>query len=158
MNIKQKKRSTIQKQNDNNGIKITKQVLYEHFRQISPFEPKIINHKWFVHVDNSKKFLVELNGHLIDYQTLYFNANNLYQQEGYPQRIIGYYNKESSNKDIDYIVLGVFGEYKQLHQPMRGLTGYVYWHNVEKESDMGYWIIYLEADSGKIVVPLNKKK
>lgn len=146
------------KQNENNGIKITKQVLYEHFRQISPFGPKIKNHEWFVHVDNAKKFLVELNGHLIDYQTLYFNANNLYKKEGYPQRIIGYYNKENSDKDIDYIVLGVFGEYKQIHQPMRGLTGYVYWHNVEKESDMGYWIIYLEADSGKIVVPLNKKK
>lgn len=146
------------KQTDNTGIKISKQILYENFRQINPFEPKIKNHEWFVHADNSKKFLVELNGHLIDYQTLYFNANNVYKKEGYPQRIIGYYNKENGSKDIDYIVLGVLGEYKQIHQPMRGLTGYVYWHNIEKDSELGYWIVYLESDTGKIVVPLNKKK
>ena len=159
-NIEQlnKSGSQIQKQNENNGIKITKQVLYEYFRHINLFEPKIKNHEWFVNVDNSKKFLVELNSNLIDYQTLYFNTNNSYKKEGYPQRIVGFYNKDNSDKDIDYIVLGVLGEYRQIHQPMRGLTGYVYWHNIEKESELGYWIIYLESDTGKIVVPLNKKK
>ncbi|NMC57731.1 MAG: hypothetical protein GYA50_10975 [Eubacteriaceae bacterium] len=156
--LNKKTEQPAQKPIDNAGIKITKHVLYENFRQINPFEPKIKNHEWFVHVDNSRKYLVELNGNLVDYQTLYFNANNLYKKEGYPQRIIGYYNKENGSNDIDYIVLGVFGEYKQIHQPMRGLTGYVYWHNIAKDSELGYWIVYLELSTGKIVVPLNKKK
>jgi len=143
--------------NEINGIKITKQVFYEYFRSIAPFEPVIKNHEWFVNVDNTKTFLVDLNGHLIDYKTLYFNFGTTYKKQGYPQRIIGYYSKDNS-KEIDYIVLGVLGEYKQNHQPMRGLTGYVYWHNVEKDSEIGYWVIYLEYATGKIVVPLNKKK
>ncbi len=145
------------KQSEPVGHKMTKQILNEHFRPISPFEPKIKNHEWFVSVDNSKKFLVDLNGRMIDYQTLYFNTGS-FAQEGYPSRIVGYYSKDQNNENIDYIVLGVLGKYMQNHQPMRGLTGYVYWHNVTKDAEIGYWVIYLEVSSGKIVVPMNKKK
>ncbi len=145
------------KQSEPAGYKITKEILNEYFRPISPFEPKIKNHEWFVSVDNSKKFLVELNEHMIDYQTLYFNTG-AFKQEGYPSRIVGYYSKDPNNENIEYVVLGVLGKYMQSHQPMRGLTGYVYWHSVTKDAEIGYWVIYLELNSGKIVVPMNKKK
>ena len=60
LNKKTEQPLPVQKPIDNAGIKITKQILYENFRQINPFEPRIKNHEWFVHVDNSRKFLVEL--------------------------------------------------------------------------------------------------
>jgi hypothetical protein len=148
----------IRKEDEINGVKISKQILNEYFRRIEPFEPKIRNHVWYTAIDNTKKFLVELNGHLVDYQTLYFNSADSYSHEGYPKRIIGYYNKESGSRDIDYIVLGALGEYKQTHQPMRGITGYVYWHNAGNNLEFGYWVVYLEYGTGKIIVPLNRKK
>lgn len=155
--LNKKFHQTAKKQSEVTGYKISKEILDEYFRPVNPFEPKIKNHEWYVSIDNSKKFLVELNGHMIDYQTLYFNTGT-FKQEGYPSRIVGYYSKDQNNENMEYIVLGVLGKYMQTHQPMRGLTGYVYWHNVSKDAEIGYWVIYLECSSGKIVVPMNKKK
>ena len=138
------------------GQLLTSALFERYFNPISPFTPPLKNHQWFAPIDDDEQYLVQFYDNVVDYETLYFSANRIKDEE-HPARIIGFYSSNHRRVEIDYTVFGVLGEFKPAHQPVRGLTGYVYWQCLYEGSTLGYWVLYLENKSGKIIVPANKK-
>ncbi len=83
---------------------------------------------------------------------------------------MGYYNKDIESKTLpkwifgkakndlyqEYFVYGILGKKDKRFQPFLGTTGYTYYRQI-KESELGYWFLYVEKKSGKISLPLKPK-
>ncbi|PAB58058.1 DUF7922 domain-containing protein [Anaeromicrobium sediminis] len=128
-----------------------------YYPEIIPFDKNIQNTRWW----------------RIDYddQTMYRNFLPFYgyvseednEESGptcpglinkYEHYIFGIKYEEDDTK---YYMYGIPGRFMESEQPYEGMTGFVYWHPVEafrKEvNDYGYWILHIDAKTGKIVVP-----
>lgn len=73
---------------------------------------------------------------------------------------------QNNVEKLRYFVYGIPGRFYMQEQPFRGSTGYLYWQSEDmvKGEDMGYWLLYVDVHTGKIVIPrrpvkppLNKK-
>ncbi|MDI6600914.1 MAG: hypothetical protein QME46_03945 [Thermoanaerobacteraceae bacterium] len=73
----------------------------------------------------------------------------------YDHYLVGFYYE---NDDIKYLVYGMPGRFCIQEQPFGGMTGFVYWHPAKgkerKFGEEGYWILHIDAATGRIIVPL----
>ena len=73
----------------------------------------------------------------------------------YDHYLVGFYYE---NNNIRYLTYGMPGRFCIQEQPFGGMTGFVYWHptngNDRKFGEEGYWILHIDANTGRIAVPL----
>ncbi len=70
--------------------------------------------------------------------------------------IFGVVTENSGDKNLlKYFVYGIPGSFYMQEQPFRGSTGYLYWQSedIVKSEPMGYWLLYVDIHTGKIVIP-----
>ncbi|WIV12304.1 hypothetical protein [Proteiniborus sp. MB09-C3] len=73
--------------------------------------------------------------------------------EKYGHYIFGTVAKQ---EEIKYYVYGVPGKFTIADHPYNGATGFNTWlKDKNSEEDLGYWLIYIDALSGKIINPVN---
>lgn len=75
-------------------------------------------------------------------------ANKLINRYGH--YIFGLYN---INKKVKFYVYGVPGRFLKEDHPQGGNTGFNTWF--EGRADYGYWLLYIEPTSGRIIHPVN---
>ena len=64
--------------------------------------------------------------------------------------LFGLYN---SNEEVKFYVYGVPGEFTADDHPQRGTTGFNTWF--EGQEYLGYWLIYIDPITGRIIYPIN---
>ena len=70
--------------------------------------------------------------------------------------IFGFVKETIDHKEmLKYFVFGIPGRFTMQDQPFKGSTGYLYWQSIDTQNQnpMGYWLLYVDINTGKIVIP-----
>ncbi|MBS4535159.1 hypothetical protein GOQ29_05935 [Clostridium sp. D2Q-14] len=62
-----------------------------------------------------------------------------------------------NDKDIKQFVYGIPGKFSRKEQPYRGMSGFTTWlekADSDKDNKLGYWLIHIDAKTGRIITPL----
>ena len=104
--------------------------IVNYLKEIKPFECEMPGYKWW-------RIDLSFAGGVYDYY------------------LVGFYYE---NNNIRYLTYGMPGRFCIQEQPFGGMTGFVYWHptngNDRKFGEEGYWILHIDANTGRIAVPL----
>ncbi|MCF6459465.1 hypothetical protein [Clostridium sp. Cult3] len=68
----------------------------------------------------------------------------------YGHYLFGMYKEDRETK---YYIYGVPGKFATSEYPFKGITGFNTWY--ESANGLGYWILYIDPMTGKIIYPLN---
>ena len=114
------------------------------------------NHSLYIFDEKLSKandMRIVLNKSVVPISTLYLRYTNRYLPDDvlYPERIAGV----AFIGGRDYYVFGVLGKNKKEHQPFMGSTGFIYFNEADKNG-IGYWIMYIDAATGRISEPYKK--
>lgn len=130
------------------------------FPEIEPFNEPLEGYKWWEIEYDSKniyKGFLPFYNYLLNmyypypFMTKVTTCQSLIKK--YNHYIFGVVEKEN---EVQYYVYGVPGEFARNEQPYRGATGFTTWRrSKESAKGLGYWLLYIDALSGKIVSPLN---
>ena len=122
-----------------------------------PFKQPIQNHKWWYVKEfdtDIQYYCILYNGYLMPMIYPFMNYKNIH---AIPRDwIFGVVTEDSGDKKLlKYFVYGIPGRFYMQEQPFRGSTGYLYWQSedVVKSEPMGYWLLYVDVHTGKIVIP-----
>ncbi len=104
--------------------------IVNYLKEIKPFECEMPGYKWW-------RIDLSFAGGVYNYY------------------LVGFYYE---NNNIRYLTYGMPGRFCIQEQPFGGMTGFVYWHptngNDRKFGEEGYWILHIDANTGRIAVPL----
>lgn len=134
--------------------------ILKFFQKVEPFKENLRGYTWWEIQHNDEDFQ---RGFLPFYNYL---ANVYYPYpltsktttcqsmiEKYGHYVFGTVREQ---EDIKYYVYGVPGRFNIAEHPYNGATGFNTWLKDKNSSDeLGYWLIYIDALSGKIVNPIN---
>lgn len=131
-------------------------TLLKEFESIKPLANDIKSMKWWrvKYDENSiyKGFLPYFNQIITTYYPYPMSnhittCQTLLKKYGY--YLFGIYEK---NGKISKYVYGVPGKFTRDQQPYRGVTGFKNWSykNSELPGDYGYWLAFIDADSGAV--------
>lgn len=129
----------------------------QYFPKIEPFRVRIKNYEWwridYDGIDIYRGFLPYYSYLVNMYQDYPFIPNAttcLDLITKYRHYLFGLLKEE---KEIKYYMYGVPGKFLKAEHPFRGITGFSTWY--EGISGYGYWILYIDALTGKVIFPLN---
>lgn len=117
--------------------------VYDSFKGI-----KIPNHTFYSFDEKSPEnanVRVLFGKEYISVQSLFLGYSNGILSN-FPDKIVG---TASDSLGSSYNVFGILGENKPSHRPFDSLTGYKFFYGI-KNSDLGYWLMYLNKDTGAI--------
>ncbi len=123
----------------------------------SPFNQPIQNHKWWYVKEfdtDIQYYCILYNGYLMPMIYPFMNYKNIHAIAR--DWIFGVVTENSGDKNLlKYFVYGIPGSFYMQEQPFRGSTGYLYWQSedIVKSEPMGYWLLYVDVHTGKIVIP-----
>lgn len=129
-----------------------------YYPEIIPFDRNIQNTRWW---------RIDADNEYTDTNILPFYNNgyeNAYESESSCPALINKYEHyifgiKYDKGDTLYYMYGIPGRFIESEQPYEGMTGFVYWHPVETSSsdinDYGYWILHIDAQTGRIAIPKN---
>ena len=127
------------------------------FPYVKPFNANLEGYDWW---------RIEYDGANIHrgFLPYYYYLSNMYNV--YPfmpnattcQELIAKYNHYlfglyTENNDIKYYMYGIPGTFTSSEHPYRGVTGFNTWF--ESEDGIGYWILYINSMTGKVIFPIN---
>ena len=122
-----------------------------------PFKQRIQNHKWWYVKEfdtDIQYYCILYNGYLMPMIYPFMNYKNIHAISR--DWIFGVVTEDSGDKKLlKYFVYGIPGRFYMQEQPFRGSTGYLYLQSedVVKSEPMGYWLLYVDVHTGKIVIP-----
>lgn len=131
--------------------------ILRYFPYIEPFKHPLEGYNWWI-VDLDKENEYKS---FLPYFAYLTGGNNKQFYDGetatcnqlmdkYQHYIFGLYNVD---EEVKYFVYGVPGSFKKDEHPNRGEGGFNTWY--EGEGTEGYWIIYIDPMTGKVVYPVN---
>ncbi|MCT4619474.1 MAG: hypothetical protein N4A62_08780 [Marinisporobacter sp.] len=136
--------------------------ILKYHKEVEPFKKNIGKCKWWK-IDSSRQTLYR------NFLPFYGYVNNMYcyypyrNYIGCPPQIYKYKHYifgimgDEKNEPV-YYLYGVPGRFMLNEQPYEGMTGFVYWHPIEKKKtekgDYGYWILHIDAKTGNVAIPL----
>lgn len=77
-------------------------------------------------------------------------ANELMRK--YEHYLFGIYN---SNDEVKFYVYGIPGKFIKEEHPQRGATGFNTWYKSYDDENEGYWILFIDSLTGKVIYPIN---
>ncbi|MFZ7132899.1 MAG: hypothetical protein ACOWWR_11115 [Eubacteriales bacterium] len=125
--------------------------------RVEPFYEKIPHHQWWKINENNidiQYYCILYNGYLMPMIYPFMNYKNILKESN--DWIFGVVTEKFNHNDIyKYFVYGIPGRFYMQEQPFKGSTGYLYWQsrNIEKNDPFGYWLLYVDVHTGKIVIP-----
>lgn len=127
------------------------------FPYIEPFKINLQGYNWW-RIDRSnnekKRDLLPYFSYVIGGNHKYpiiknsITANDLINRYGH--YIFGLYN---INDEVKFYVYGIPGRFLKKDHPQEGNTGFNTWF--EGRENYGYWLLYIEPTSGRIIHPVN---
>jgi hypothetical protein len=108
------------------------------------------------YVNNIINYLDEVHPFEKDFKGYrWWRVNTSYRDGNYDHYLVGFANDDRGK--LKYIIYGMPGFFTLSDQPFNGMTGFVYWkpikENMRGSHDEGYWLLYIDAKTGQIVVP-----
>lgn len=127
------------------------------FPYVQPFKLNLHGYSWWQieddGTDSYQGFLPYFN-YLMSTNYKYPFLNNsttcFNQIKQYGHYLFGMYKEDGETK---YYIYGVPGRFISEEHPFKGVTGFNTWY--ESMDNMGYWILYIDPMTGKIIYPLN---
>lgn len=123
----------------------------------NPFIQPIPKHKWWQVKEYDSQiqyYCILYNGYLMPMIYPFMNYKNLSMVE--KEWVFGTVTENYEDKEVlKYFVYGIPGKFYMQEQPFKGSTGYLYWQSsdVISKDPMGYWLLYVDVHTGKIVIP-----
>lgn len=134
--------------------------ILKFFEEVKPFKERLKGCRWwkieYNTQDTHRGFLPFFNYLVNVYYPYPLTSKTItcrYLMEKYKHYLFGIVAKED---EIKYYVYGVPGKFTISEHPYNGTTGFSTWLKDKNSSDgLGYWLMYIDALSGKIVNPVN---
>lgn len=131
--------------------------ILKFFPFVQPLNHHLHGYNWWLIEDdgsNAYKGFLPYYNYLTasDYKYSYLNNSTdcLSLIKKYEHYLFGLYKEE---EEVKYYLYGVPGEFTLEEYPFKGATGFNTWY--ESENGIGYWIIYIDPMSGKVLRLLN---
>ncbi|HLS54127.1 MAG TPA: hypothetical protein VK031_09150 [Tissierellaceae bacterium] len=131
--------------------------ILNYFPYVEPFALKLKGYDWWkIDVDDphtDKSFLPYFN-YILDKEKEDIiadkstTAGDLMKEFGH--YLFGFYRE---NRGVRFFVYGVPGDFTIDQHPLKGATGFNTWF--EAKDSKGYWLLYIEAATGRIIYPIN---
>ena len=132
--------------------------ILKFFEEVKPFNKEFENYTWW-EIEYDKKNLYR--GFLPFYNYIigmYYPHPLMYKTTTCQSLIKKYRNYvfgiHKENGEVKHYVYGIPGEFTREEQPYRGSTGFTTWLSKKDDNKLGYWIIHIDAVTGKIVNPI----
>lgn len=135
--------------------------ILKFFDRVNPFREALEGYKWWEIEYDSKNIyrgFLPFYNYLVNMYYPYPFMTKVTTCQSLIKRHNHYiFGVVEGQNEVQYYVYGVPGRFTREDQPYNGATGFTTWlRDKEKnKEDMGYWLIYIDALSGKIVTPLN---
>lgn len=127
------------------------------FPYAEPFKIDLKGYNWWkIDINNpldEKGFLPYfsyITGHNKKYSLISDSITASELMQIHKHYIFGLYNE---GEKVKFYVYGIPGKFTSKEHPEKGLTGFSTWF--EGREDGGYWILYIEPNTGRIVYPIN---
>lgn len=152
--IKQMEKKYFTKQPPSFYYDACKKQFDQYFQTFTAYENILTAHTLYIYdeaLSMEHEMHLMLNKGVVPLSKLYLHYINRYLPEGValPRRIVGTAVIEGE----EYYVFGTLGAHLREQQPFTGATGFVY-HYTFDEGLYGYWLMYINAKTGKIATPL----
>lgn len=138
--------------------------ILKFFEKVEPFEENIEGYNWweieYERKNMYKGFLPYYNyvvGMYYPYPSMYRSINCQSLIKKYNHYIFGMAKEDN---EVKYYVYGIPGAFTKEEQPHGGATGFTTWLSGKgkHDQDLGYWLLHIDAVSGKVVEPLKGNK
>ncbi len=134
--------------------------ILKFFPYINPFDISMKGYDWWrIEYDDVQSYrgFLPFSNYLksISYNHPFMNSatSPMSLMKEYNHYIFGMYKEYD---DVLYYIYGVPGRFISAEHPYRGVSGFNTWF--EGKEDYGYWLIYIEPITGKVLFPLNPMK
>ena len=131
--------------------------IVKFFPLVQPLNHHLHGYSWWLIEDdgsNAYKGFLPYYNYLTatDYKHSYLGnyIDSLSLIKKYEHYLFGLYKE---GEEVKYYLYGVPGEFTSREHPFNGLTGFNTWY--ESENGIGYWILYIDPMSGKVIHLLN---
>lgn len=147
----------IRKQNYKNKLNDYVLSILKFFPYVKPFAIPLKGYEWWkIEYDDGHNYrgFLPFSNYLNNISYNYIFMSNTVSpidlMEKYNHYLFGMYKEY---EDVVYYVYGVPGQFLSTEHPYRGVSGFNTWF--EGKEDYGYWLLYIEPITGKILFPLN---
>lgn len=136
------------------------------FPRVEPFDKDLENYQWWqipYSTQTVYRAYMPFISHIdaMIYPSYYYYpyyAPSEYQKQFYRYQHYIFGICYDDRRRAKYYVYGIPGKKNPLEQPYKGETGFVYWHASHgqqlKEDGFGYWLIHIDAETGRVEKPL----
>ncbi|SET23189.1 hypothetical protein SAMN05660297_01763 [Natronincola peptidivorans] len=140
------------------------------FPKVEPFDRNLENYEWWQIQYNAQTLYRTYMPFIAHIETMinpYYYHYPYYQASEYQRQLYGYQHYVfgicyDEKKRAKYYVYGIPGKKTSAEQPYKGKTGFVYWHPSHyqqfNQEGFGYWLMHIDAETGKVVEPLEATK
>lgn len=143
----------------NNKNQMTSYVLsiLKYFPQVQPLKVYLHGYTWWKIDDdgsNSHRGFLPFYNYLFSadykYPFLYNSTTCMNQIMKYGHYLFGLYKE---GNEIKYYVYAIPGKFIIKEHPFKGITGFNTWY--ESIDGIGYWLLYIDPMTGKVIYPIN---
>ena len=133
--------------------------ILKFFKKVNPFDEEDEEYTWWeIEYDeqNAYRGFLPYHNYIVNvyYPHPFMNRITTCQSlmKKHKHYIFGIFEEK---KEIKYYIYGVPGRFTREEQPYRGMTGFKTWAEKKneniKENKLGYWFMYIDATTGKII-------
>lgn len=136
--------------------------ILNYFNEVEPFKNNLKGYRfWEITEDsvNIRRGFLPYYNYVVNMHYPYTIMNRMTtasrQIRKYRHYLFGIVS--SDDQDIDHFVYGIPGRFSRQEQPYRGMSGFTTWlekAHCDKEDKLGYWLIHIDAKTGRIITPL----
>ncbi|AKL93607.1 hypothetical protein CACET_c00890 [Clostridium aceticum] len=139
------------------------------FPRVEPFDEKLQDYEWWQIQYNTQtiyRAYMPFISHIEMMINPYYYHYSYYLSSEYQKQLYRYQHYifgvcYDDNKRAKYYIYGIPGKKITKEQPYQGKTGFVYWHPSHyaqfKQEGFGYWLMHIDAETGKMVEPLSQE-
>lgn len=131
--------------------------ILKYFPKVEPFKVYLHGYTWWRIDDdgyNSYRGFLPYYNYLLSadykYPFLYNSATCIDQIRKYGHYLFGIY---SENNQAKYYMYAIPGRFVTEEHPFKGITGFNTWY--DSIDGVGYWILYIDPLTGKVIYPIN---
>ncbi|MGO3168955.1 hypothetical protein [Senegalia sp. (in: firmicutes)] len=135
--------------------------ILNYFNQVDPFKINLKEYNFWEITEDSviiRRGFLPFYNYVVNMKypyTLMHQMNSPSKQiRKYRHYLFGIVSEDESN--IKHFVYGVPGVFTRNEQPFRGMSGFTTWLESKDSGDerLGYWLIHIDAVTGRIITPL----
>ncbi|MBS4537900.1 hypothetical protein GOQ27_05470 [Clostridium sp. D2Q-11] len=149
-------------ENINNKMDSYSLNILNYFNEVEPFKINLNEYRfWEITEDsvNIRRGFLPYYNYVVNMHYPYTIMNRMStssrQIRKYKHYLFGVVAE--NDRDVKHFVYGIPGKFSRQEQPYRGMSGFTTWlerSDSNKDNKLGYWLIHIDAKTGRIVTPL----